>query len=203
MTLVKFCGLRTVEDTAAAIATGCDLIGLNFVPSSKRYLSIESAIEIVRAHKNRTTFVGVFMNATRKEINAVLHAVNLDFLQLHGAESAEFCASFKLPYIKSLQVDSAFDFNSCCARYPDAFAFLLDSPSEQGGGSGETFDWSVVPRETSIKVILAGGLSPDNVEEAIATTQPWAVDAASGIEGDDGFKDNGLMVRFMNAVKHG
>lgn len=201
MTAVKFCGLRTESDVDAAVRVGCDLIGLNFVYESPRVVDVPNAAEIVASFGSKTLFTGVFKNPSDSEVRRVLDQVALDFLQFSGEEPAEFCGSFDMPYLKSIHVGESFDFEREHDRYADAFAYLLDTVSELGGGSGNTFDWDQFPANPSVKVILAGGLNPNNVASAIKHTRPWGVDVASGIENDDYFKNRELMVRFMQGVR--
>ena len=202
MTIVKFCGLRKEQEVEHAKRLGCDLIGLNFVPESPRYIGEDAAQEIVGSLQNQVLFVGVFRNSTKESVARILEKVDLDFLQFHAVESAEFCESFKLPYIKSLAVGHDFDFDSISKEHQNAYAFLLDSPSELGGGSGTTFGWKQFPPDSNRRLILAGGLNPENVASAIATTRPWGVDVASGIEGEEHRKDADLMTRFIQEVRN-
>ena len=200
MTAVKFCGLRSESDVDAAIRAGCDLIGLNFVPRSPRFVETDQASELVIAFGSKMLFVGVFKDPTASEVHLVLDSIALDFLQFSGEEAPDFCDSFDMPYVKGMHVTETFDFAREQERFPNAFAFLVDSSSELGGGSGKTFDWERFPRDSNAKVILAGGLNPNNVADAVRQTRPWGVDVASGIENDDYSKNRQLMVRFMQGV---
>ena len=202
MTAVKFCGLRNESEVNAAVHVGCDLIGLNFVPRSPRVVDHELASEIVASHGSKILFVGVFKDPSEIEVRSVLDALPLDFLQFSGDESPEFCDSFNWPYIKGMHVTESFSFDSERAQYPNAFAYLLDSVSELGGGSGASFDWERFPDRPNAKVILAGGLNSNNVADAIRRTRPWGVDVASGIENEDHSKNRELMVRFMQGVRN-
>ena len=202
MTVVKFCGFRTQEEIQAAISVGCDLIGLNFVSQSPRYIETETASELSEAYQTRMQFVGVFQNAESTVVKDIVDSVRLTFLQFHGEEPPEYCRSFRRPYIKSFHVDESFDFQVASATYQDAFALMLDSPSELGGGSGVSFDWTKFPQADQ-KIFLSGGLNPGNVREAIETCSPWAVDVASGIEDENRYKHKESMIRFMNAVRYG
>lgn len=202
MTAVKFCGLRIEADVESAIRVGCDLVGLNFVPNSPRAIDPTAAAELVATFGSKMVFTGVFKDPSETEVGDVLAAVALDFLQFSGTESATFCDSFNMPYLKSIHVDESFDFERERGLYPNAFAYLLDSMSELGGGSGKTFDWEQFPIDTDVKVILAGGLQPNNVAAAIEQTRPWGVDVASGIENNDYSKNRELMVQFMHGVRN-
>lgn len=201
MTAVKFCGLRSALDVEAAIRVGCDLIGLNFVPRSPRCIDTDQASELCTSFGSKMLFVGVFKDPTETEVRVVLERVALDFLQFSGEEGSDFCDSFDVPYVKGMHVTESLDFVRERERFPNAFAFLLDSWSELGGGSGKAFDWERYPKDANAKVILAGGLNPNNVADAVAQTHPWGVDVASGIENDDHSKNRELMVRFMQGVR--
>ncbi len=201
MTAVKFCGLRSNADVDAAIHVGCDLIGLNFVTRSPRFIDVATATEVVSTYGSKMLFVGVFKDPSEAEVRAVIDVIALDFLQFSGDESSDFCDSFELPYLKALHVGESFDFEQQRERFPSAFAYLLDSVSELGGGSGERFDWERFPSATDAKVFLAGGLNPDNVANAISQTKPWGVDVASGIEEDNHAKSRNLMTRFIQGVR--
>ncbi|MCY4129087.1 MAG: phosphoribosylanthranilate isomerase [Gammaproteobacteria bacterium] len=202
MTAVKFCGLRSDLDVQAAIHAGCDLVGLNFVPLSPRYIDIDKSAELVSSFGSKMLFVGVFKNPTESEVHLILERIALDFLQFSGDETSNFCDSFDMPYVKVMHVTETFDFNRERDRFPNAFAYLLDSSSELGGGSGKTFDWERFPTDSDAKVILAGGLNPNNVADAVNQLRPWGVDVASGIENDDHSKNRELMVRFMQGVRN-
>ena len=202
MTAVKFCGLRSESDIVAAIHAGCDLIGLNFVPRSPRFIDIDHASELVISFATKMLFVGVFKNPTESEVRSVLERVALDFLQFSGEEAPDFCDLFEMPYVKVIHVTEEFNFKQARERFPSAFAYLLDSWSELGGGSGKAFDWDQFPKDSDAKVILAGGLNPINVADAVHQTHPWGVDVASGIENDEHYKDRELMVRFMQGVRN-
>ena len=201
MSIVKFCGFKQVEDVEQAISVGCDLVGLNFVEASPRYINIQDAATICQTLKNRMLFVGVFMNHAENEVFEVLDSVKLSFLQFHGAESPEFCRSFDRPYIKSFHVNAEFDFDEARKSYEDAFAWMLDTPSPLGGGSGRSFDWSRFPIGES-HVFLSGGLSDANVQEALNACKPWGVDVASGIEEESHQKSHQKMIRFMDAIRY-
>ena len=182
-------------------SVGADAIGLNFHPPSPRAVSHEAAPRIVAALPPFVAAVGVFVDPQPDLVAAVLRRVRLDCLQFHGDESAEVCRSFGIPYVKAAGVGEGFQFDALASRYPDAQAFLLDTLDPiVKGGSGRSFDWTTWPRSKK-PLILAGGLTPDNVADAVATTRPYAVDVASGVEGPTkGRKDAERVTRFMLAV---
>lgn len=199
---VKICGVTTPEDARMAAAAGADAVGVNFHPPSPRALTPAAARAVVAALPPLVQAVGVFVNPKREWVTAVLDAVPLGSLQFHGDESAAFCRSFGLPYIKAAPVGPGFRFADLSARHPDAKALLLDAwDAVRPGGTGRTFDWGRWPR-TDRPLILAGGLRPDNVAAAIAATRPYAVDVASGVEGAVvGRKAPAKVARFMAAVR--
>lgn len=166
-----------------AAAAGADAVGLNFHPSSPRSVRPAQAAAIVAALPPFVAAVGVFVDPRPDLVAAVLDAVPLASLQFHGNESAAFCRSFRVPYIKAAAVGAEFRFQALSADFPDAEALLLDAwAPDRRGGTGNTFDWARWPRAER-PLILAGGLRPDNVAAAIAATWPYAVDVASGVEG--------------------
>ncbi len=198
----KICGITRIEDARAAAAAGADAIGLVFYAPSPRAVSVERAREIVAALPPFVTTVGLFVNAAREEVEAVLQSVPLDLLQFHGDESAADCRGFGRPWMKALRVRSGEDVLARCSEYPDAAGILLDTyVAGVPGGTGERFDWSLVPLDAPLPLILAGGLDPDNVAEAIARVRPHAVDVSGGVEASRGIKDHGKVEAFLRAVR--
>lgn len=201
-TRVKICGITRVEDALSAAAAGADAIGLVFYAGSKRAVTIAQAGIIAKALPPFVTLVGLFVDATQADVEAVLAGVPLDLLQFHGDESPEFCRSFSRPFIKALRMDPAADLLSLSSAYSQARGLLLDAwDAEQKGGTGKTFDWQrVKPASGSSRIILAGGLTPANVAEAIRTVRPWAVDVSSGVELSPGIKSSALIQSFISEV---
>ena len=198
---VKICGVTSPSDGQLAADAGADAVGLNFHPSSPRAISMETAAAIARALPPFVAKVGVFVDPPAAHVAAVLAEVPLDCLQFHGDEPADFCRAFERPYVKAAGVAAGFDFPAFARRYPDAQGLLLDAfdPARKGG-TGAAFDWGAWPRSER-SLILAGGLHPDNVAAAVAATRPFAVDVASGVEGDvPGRKDAALLAQFVAAV---
>ena len=197
-TRVKICGVTTPTDARAAADAGADAVGINFHPPSPRSVGPLMAAEIAAALPPFVAAVGVFVDPDADRVRRILDRVRLDGLQFSGDESPEFCRAFGLPYIKMAGMAPGFDFMAFEARYPDAQAFLLDTHDDVlAGGTGRQFDWSAWP-DSDRRLILAGGLAPDNVTAAIAATHPYAVDVASGVEGDvKGRKDAALVRRFV------
>ncbi len=201
---IKICGLTSVEDALAAVAAGADAIGLVFYPKSPRCVSIEQAQAIVRAVGPFVTAVGLFVDATREEVEAVLAAVPLQLLQFHGSESAVFCASLQRPFIKALRMAKDVDVAAAAGDYARAGALglLLDSYSAAApGGTGETFAWERIPVSLPLPLILAGGLTPANVAAAVRQVKPYAVDVSSGVEAAPGRKDSARMSDFVRAAR--
>ncbi|MHB1530595.1 phosphoribosylanthranilate isomerase [Acidithiobacillus sp.] len=197
MVRIKICGITTIDDALAAAEAGTDAIGLVFYPPSPRAVAVEVAAAIMAALPPFVTSVGLFVNAQRSWVEAVLQSCPLDLLQFHGDEAAADCSGFGRPYIKVVRVTGEEDLRPQLRAHPSARGFLLDRAAPQlWGGSGETFSWWPLPKLDK-PLILAGGLSPDNVAEAIAITRPYAVDVSSGVEASPGRKDHGKMRDFV------
>lgn len=198
---VKVCGVTTVADARLVADAGADAVGLNFHAASPRAVDVEAAAAIAGALPPFVAAVGVFVDPPAVRVAAALAAVRLDWLQFHGSEPASFCRSFGRPYIKAAGMSAGFAFSAFAEQYADARALLLDAfDPVRKGGTGATFDWRAWPHSERA-LILAGGLTPDNVAAAIAATRPFAVDVASGVEGPTaGRKDAGRLARFVDAV---
>ena len=203
-TRVKICGITRAEDALAAAVMGVDAIGLVFYANSPRYVGIEQAADICRQLPAFITTVALFLDAEQAHVQDVVERVPLDMLQFHGSEDAAFCERFDRPYIKALAMGSLSqdDLIRQSKAYKNARGLLLDSHVHgAAGGSGDSFDWSIIPALDK-PVILAGGLGVDNVAEAIRRVHPWAVDVSSGVEADKGIKSVELMSAFMQEVEH-
>ena len=199
---VKICGITRVEDALAAAAAGADAIGLVFYAKSPRAVDIEQARVILAALPPFVTTVGLFVDAERSELERILASVPLDLLQFHGDESVQQCEAFGRPYIKALRVKAGDDIAAQVARYPSAQGILLDAYVEGvPGGTGEAFDWSLIPQALSKPLILAGGLRPDNVAEAVSRVRPYAVDVSGGVEANKGVKDVEKVGAFIRAAR--
>ena len=204
-TRIKFCGMTREEDIDAAIALGVDALGFVFYRPSARYVSPERAAELVARVSASIATVGLFVDASHDEINAVLERVPLSLLQFHGDEIPETCKIFSRPYVKAARVSADLDLLEFAEAHRDAAALLLDSHTAGYGGSGKVFDWSLVPHQligpaAARRVVLSGGLNAANVADGIARVRPWAVDVLSGIERAKGIKDADAMQRFVAAV---
>ena len=203
-TRVKVCGITRREDALAAVEAGVDAIGLVFYPPSPRCVSVEQAAAIVRELPPFVTSVGLFVNADAETIAEVVGEVQIDLIQFHGNECPDYCATHARPWIRALRMKDDIDLAAEAARFADARGLLLDAyrPGVPGG-TGETFDWSRIPAALAGRIVLAGGLDPDNVEQAVRQVRPFAVDVSGGIEAAPGIKDSDKMRRFVQAVRRG
>ncbi|MCI3946594.1 N-(5'phosphoribosyl)anthranilate isomerase [Pseudomonas syringae] len=198
----KICGITRIEDALAAVEAGADAIGLVFYPKSPRAVTVLQARAIIAGLPPFVTTVGLFVNASRCELNETLDAVALDMLQFHGDETPEACDGYHRPYIKALRVKAGDDIAQACRAYRNARGVLLDTYVEGvPGGTGETFDWALIPDDLDKPVILAGGLTSANVAQAIAQVRPYAVDVSGGVEKSKGIKDREKILAFMSAVQ--
>lgn len=201
-TRIKFCGFTRAEDLDAAVALGVDAIGLVCVPDSKRFLTPAAAAVLRRRLPPFVDAVLLLSNADLAWTDAAIEAVEPDLIQFHGSESASFCAGFGRRYLKSVAVRSSDDVQAAARAHPHAAGLLLDSHAPDGmGGTGQAFDWSQIPRDVALPLILAGGLSPENVGLAVRMCAPFAVDVSSGIESAPGRKDVQKMRAFVEAVR--
>ncbi len=200
-TRVKICGITRVADAHAAAAAGVDAIGLVFYSKSPRAVDVEQAQKIVRVLPPFVTVVALFVDADADYIHQVLNSVPVDLLQLHGELSERECAAFGKPYIKPVQVRADTDLKALRKQYPGAQALLLDAwHPKLAGGTGDLFDWKLVPTDLDFPIILAGGLNPDNVAQALKGVRPWAVDVSGGVEAEKGIKSADKINAFMKAV---
>ncbi|MGD2137179.1 MAG: phosphoribosylanthranilate isomerase [Gammaproteobacteria bacterium] len=203
-TRVKICGITRPQDAVAAAGCGADAIGLVFYPDSPRHVSLAQARRIARMVAPFVTVTGLFVNAGEDLVREVLDAVPLGLLQFHGQENNADCRRYGKPFIKAIAMRDTTDLQACLADYPDAAGFLLDAwqPRAHGGG-GERFNWNLVPANLPYPVILAGGLNPGNVAEAINRVRPYAVDVSSGVEREKGIKSAEKISAFMKGVQQG
>lgn len=200
-TRVKICGITRHQDAITAIEQGADAIGLVFYAPSPRNVSIEQAVEIVAGLPPYVSKVGLFVNADPTFITSVLKRVALDCLQFHGDETAAECEQINMPYYKAIRVKNDTNLLQYASQYPRANALLLDTYSEAAvGGTGQVFDWSLIPSNMDKPIILAGGLTPENVAVAIKQVRPYAVDVSGGVEASKGIKDASKIASFMQAV---
>jgi phosphoribosylanthranilate isomerase len=198
----KICGITRLEDALLAIAAGADALGFVFYPPSPRAVTVAQAQAIITRLPPFVTTVGLFVNAKRSELSELLSLVPLDLLQFHGDETPADCAGFSRPYIKALRVKPGDDIAQLAAPYAQASGILLDTfVSGIPGGTGAAFDWSLVPRNFAKPIILAGGLTAQNVFAAIEQVQPYAVDVSGGVEASKGTKDPVQLAMFLREVR--
>ena len=203
-TAVKICGITRPEDALAAARAGAHAIGLVFYAKSPRNVTPARAAEIVRMVPPFVTTVGLFVNAEAEEIRRTLADAPVNLLQFHGEETPEFCRQFKRPYAKAVRMKAGVDLLQYAQDYHDAKALLLDNYIEGlHGGSGVAFDWSLIPRGLPLPVILSGGLTPENVADAVRRVRPSAVDVSSGVESAKGIKDAQKIAAFIKGVRSG
>jgi phosphoribosylanthranilate isomerase len=202
---VKICGITQLDDALAAAEAGADALGFNFYPKSPRYLSLGKAAAILKKLPPFVGRVGVFVNPTQAEVERALGSMRLDWLQFSGDEDFDFVSRFPADMvIKAFRIKAKADLKAC-GPFSASAAFLLDARVEGAyGGTGKVFPWELA-REAKKRfgrpLILAGGLTPDNVAEAVKKVGPWAVDTASGVESSPGKKDKATMRRFIQAAK--
>ena len=202
-TRIKVCGFTREADLDGALALGVDAVGFVLYPPSPRAVTVQRAAELAARVPPFVTRVGLFVNEDATLIARAAHEAALDCLQFHGDEAPAECERFGLPYIKAVRVRPGLDLIECALQYRGARALLLDAYSEGWGGSGKSFDWALIPPDLPLPVILSGGLSPDNVDEAVRTVRPAAVDVSSGVESAKGIKDVARVAAFISGVEHG
>jgi phosphoribosylanthranilate isomerase len=199
---VKICGITNVEDALAAIEMGTDLLGFNFYPGSKRYITVEKAHEIINKLPTFVDTAGIFVNASADQIRDIAKDGVLNWVQLHGDETPEFCDALRWmssKVIKAIRVQTAEDVKTAESFHTDAV--LLDAfHPEEYGGTGQKFDWNLV-RNLQTRVFLAGGITPENAVEAVAVGA-YGIDICSGIESGPGKKDHEKMQKLFDNIKH-
>jgi phosphoribosylanthranilate isomerase len=202
-TRVKICGITSPGDAAAAARHGADAIGLIFYPPSPRLVTIERAREISAALPPFIARVAVFVNPVAAEVDAVVRGCRPDLLQFHGEETPEFCRASGLPYLRAVRVRREVDLLEYLSPFHDAAGWLLDAYRDDlYGGTGEAFDWRLIPRRLARPVVLSGGIDAGNVGEAIRRVRPWAVDVSSGVESAKGVKDERLIAALIAGVRN-
>jgi phosphoribosylanthranilate isomerase len=200
-TRVKICGITREQDLDAAVAAGADALGFVFYPKSPRFLDRRRAAELVRRVPPFVTRVGLFVNPDPVTLAGTLAEVPIDLVQFQGDEQPEFCEQLGRPYLKVARMRAGLDLLEFARAYPSARGLLLDAYVESYGGAGRMFDWSMVPKALPLPVIVAGGLTSDNVGAAIRQLRPWGVDVSSGVEAAKGIKDAAKIAAFVAAVK--
>ena len=201
-TRIKICGLRDPAHAKLAAEAGADAIGLVFYPPSPRFLSVERALEVRDALPAFLQTVALFVNADAAQVAQVIGRVHPALLQFHGDETPQFCGQFGVPYVKACRVRPGVDALAYLQPFAAAAAWLVDSFVPEYGGVGESFDWSLVPKERARPLILSGGLEVGNVARAIRAVRPWGIDVSSGVESSKAIKDAGKMAAFIAEVRN-
>lgn len=200
-TRVKICGITRKQDVIAAANAGADALGFVFYEPSPRYVTPVTARRLANIAAPFVTTTGLFVNPDASYVREVLSEVPLDLLQFHGDESPEFCDSFGVRWIKAVRVRETDDIKHAFERYCNASGLLVDAWDQQKyGGTGQSFNWSLIPSTRPLPLILAGGLASDNVSRAVVQVRPWAVDVSGGVESNKGIKDIEKITDFINEV---
>ena len=203
-TRVKICGFTRIEDAVYAAHNGVDAIGLVFYPASPRHVEIEQAIRIVNVLPAFTSVVALFVDAQEAKIREVLAKVPIDCIQFHGDETPEACRIYGKRYIKAISMREGIDIPALAHYYHDAAGLLLDAfHPDAKGGTGSQFNWSLIPNQLDLPIILAGGLDETNAKLAVQTVRPYALDVSSGVETRKGIKDSLKMAAFIKQVNEG
>ena len=203
MTKVKICGFKNANNAREAALIGVDAIGMVFYEKSPRNIDIDNALKIVSSLPPFISKVGLFVNANPSFIDEILCEVPIDTLQFHGDESVIECSQYQMPFIKSIRVSLDTNVPKIADDFSMASALLLDSYNPSAyGGTGEVFDWSLACVDIELPIILAGGLNPENVNDAIKQVKPFAVDASSGVESKPGIKDIDKIRSFIEQIHH-
>jgi len=198
---IKICGLTREADIEAAVEAGADAIGFVFYPKSPRFVTADRAAELSRLISPFVTITALFVNAAAETIEAVLQQVPVGLLQFHGNESEKECRRWLRPYLRAVRMKSGLDLLQYATDFASARALLLDAFVEGYGGGGQVFDWSLIPSGLPKALVLSGGLTPENVGEAIRRVRPAAVDVSSGVEVSKGIKDAAKIAAFVAAVR--
>ena len=200
---IKICGITRIEDALAAAQLGAHAIGLVFFAGSPRAVTPQQARDIIAALPPFVVPVGLFVNADVQAVRATIAAAPVQLLQFHGDETPQYCAGFGLPYLRAVRVRPGVDLLQYAREFHAARGLLLDAYVDGvHGGTGATFDWSLIPRDLPVPVVLSGGLHAENVTEAVRRVRPWAVDVSSGVESAKGIKDVRKMAAFMTGVRN-
>lgn len=202
-TRIKVCGFTREADLSAAIDMGVDAVGFVFYPPSPRHVSLDQAARLARRVPPFVSRVALFVNPQPEAVEDVLRRVPIDCLQFHGDEPEHFCAAFGRAYLKAVRVREGVNLVEYANSYTSAQGLLLDAFSDGWGGSGRSFDWSLIPTQLPLPLVLSGGLSPANVADAVRRVRPQAVDVSSGVELAKGIKDPALIAAFIAGVENG
>lgn len=201
MTLIKICGITNIDDALNAVEAGADILGFNFYSESPRYINPDLAREIDLELPSSIIRVGVFVDAPEEFVRLVSHCVSFDYLQFHGDETPYYCEQFATPYWKAFRLKDKSTLELMKKFHP--YAYLVDA-YEKGvyGGTGQLAKWDLAVKASKLgRIVLAGGINPDNVEEAITTVHPWCIDVCSGVEYQPGIKNRDAMVELVEKVE--
>ena len=199
---VKICGITTPEQAQMAQQYGADALGLVIYEKSPRYVTIEQAAKIRASITSDSLAIALLVNPSEALVNQVIEQINPDYIQFHGDETPEFCHQFNFPFIRAVRMREGLDINAEVAAYKAQGGFLFDAWSDDlYGGTGHSFDWSRLPTTTDYQLILAGGLTADNVNKAVAMTKPYMVDVSGGVESSPGVKDPQKLKAFIAEAK--
>jgi len=200
-TRIKICGLTRVEDVDAAVAAGADALGFVFYPPSPRYVTPQRAAELVARIPPFVDVVGLFVNEAPETVRAACDALPINVLQFHGDEDAAYCRQFARPYLRAARVRPGVDLVEFARSFPESRGLLLDAFVEGYGGGGHVFDWALIPAGLPGFLVLSGGLTAENVGDAVRRVRPAAVDVSSGVEMSKGIKDHAKIAAFVAAVR--
>ncbi len=200
-TRIKICGLTREADVDAAVAAGADALGFVFYPPSPRYVTPQRAAELASRVPPFVDVVGLFVNEAPEAVRAACATLPINVLQFHGDEDAAYCRQFSRPYLRAARVRPGLDLVEFAGSFPDARGLLLDAFVEGYGGGGHVFDWTLIPPDLPSYLVLSGGLTADNVGEAVRRVRPVAVDVSSGVEAGKGIKDHSKIAAFVAAVR--
>jgi phosphoribosylanthranilate isomerase len=202
-TRIKICGITRPQDAKAAVEHGTDALGFIFWPHSPRYIEPAKARAMVRDAGPFVVTVGVFVNPSREEVERAIQDAGISMLQFHGEETPDFCALFGRPYIKAFKVGQGPNLIKSTGLYENASGWMFDAFDDQRvGGTGETFDWNLIPGSLARPLVLSGGLNAGNIVEAIRRVKPFAVDVSSGVEVGKGIKDAAKIAAFIQGVRN-
>ncbi|MEM8594202.1 MAG: phosphoribosylanthranilate isomerase [Pseudomonadota bacterium] len=201
-TRVKICGLTTLDDAQVAVRCGADALGFVFYDQSPRYVTPEAAQSIMSQLPMFVQHVGLFVNASADAVQSIVDQTAISLLQFHGDETPDYCDQFNRPYIKAIRVKEDTDVVYEMSRFSNACGFLLDAyVADKFGGTGQSFNWSLIPSDVAPTIALAGGLTPSNIGHAIEKVRPYAVDVSGGVEQRKGLKSHQKIIDFMTHVR--
>ncbi len=202
-TKIKICGITNLKDALEAVELGVDALGFVFFNESPRYIEPKKAREIINLLPSFVLRVGLFVNASREEVLSAIIQSRVNLLQFHGDEDEKFCNQFNLPYIKAISFQKGVNLIEYCKLFNTSSAILIDTYSKSmRGGTGETFNWNLIPKPLPLPLIIAGGLDSVNVSSLINSVNPYGVDVSGGVELDKGIKDHNMMKNFVLGVNN-